>query len=295
MESRKYISLVRKAIKARDEAFNTETTSEECQKFYWELNDLSTEIFKLTDDEYVRLYKSLTSKIEDFGKENNPKSMKELEILKNALGYLEFYKKCRLEESGNSVHTDYEDSEWAKLFEKDKELFKDKQKGYFDCLIARFELSFLYKKITDKCDCELYLTAFDGSEITDMLPTIFQCRFEMFGATNSSEYRRKYPYGKFFNYNERTEEYYEMLLQNCNDTINLYKIIIEKLVSIKENDSFKGVFDTYNKEEVQKFVEEKVKYLNKWIEKYERYRDEVKKEYKDQFDVVSSVQGEEMV
>ena len=38
MESRKYISLVRKAINARDEAFGKETTSEECDKFYWELN-----------------------------------------------------------------------------------------------------------------------------------------------------------------------------------------------------------------------------------------------------------------
>ena len=290
MESRKYISLVRKAINARDEAFGKETTSEECDKFYWELNELSTEIFKLTKEEYEKLKKYLTTKIEALKKENNPQNKRELHILRNGLGYLEFYTKCRLEESGNSVHEDYNNSEWSILFEKDKNLLNDKQKGYFDCVIARIELSYLYNKITDECGCELYLSAFDGGEITDMLPTVAQSRLDMFGVVSSSEYRSKHPYGKFYNYDDRNEEYYEMLLNNCDSTINLFKVIVEKLLEIKEKDSFKGVFETYNKEEIEKFVESKVKSLNKSIAKFEKIKLEVEDEYKNHFGAGSNLE-----
>lgn len=277
MNTREYLTNVKNILKAYEDAYGQPTYSEECENLNDYIFDLCSTIYKLTDQEKLKLSQTLQNKID----QTDPSDKKTLKLLKQAQGYLEFYSHCPVDylflTSGNRNELEnlYNNSEWTKLFTQSN-LPANIERYVHQMLIHR-ELKIAYNKVQNKTGCGfLCLDAYNHGALTSAIMSPKSLRLNICGPLSANENRKlsySDPY-KIRDLNgEYTTEQYKHFIDNNYKAINLYQEMIKMFEQIKRQDCFTGYFYTYNKNEIDAFADKEIELLNKHIAKI---RDNIK-------------------
>lgn len=270
MNTKEYLSKVKKIHKAYDNAYGQGSYSIECEDLNALIEDLSSSIFDMSPQEIERTNKTLTAKIEEISQTDE----KTLYLLRQAQGYLQFYSHCPVDKLYFSHQYDkqqeefYNNSDWSKIIESFD--MSDKNKTNLSLIMLHKELSFAYDKILKETKCGyLCLNGFDHDALEPGLKDVRTLRTEICGPINPNE-NRYIPYTETYKVqgsdgNYKTE-HYEQFIENSKKTIKFYTNMIEMLEQIKSQGNLKGYFFDYTKEETVQFVEQQIAILNKNIE-----------------------------
>ena len=270
MNTKEYLSKVKKIHKAYDKAYGQESYSIECEDLNYFIEDLSSSVFDLTPQEVEKLNKALTAKIEEV----DPTDKKTLHLLRQAQGYLQFYSHCPVDqlyfvrEHEKQKDEFYNNSDWSKMIETFD--LSDENKKFLELIMLHKELSFAYDKVLAETQCGyLCLNGFDHDALEAGLKSVRELRAGVCGPINPNENR-------YISYTEPNKvqgsdgnykpEHYEQFIENSKKTIKFYTNMIGMFEQVKSQGNLKGYFFDYTKEETVQFVEQQISILNKNIE-----------------------------
>lgn len=292
MEIKSLLKSTRNLLEMYDEYYGQEVGGEIAENITGELENIQNLIFLEGKEEIDRVRESLKKKIKEL-KEKSPSDNEKINVYKTALGYLEFYSLCDIDESYTSVEARNKEiegrimaSDWAKILDKVSD--NEEEREILKSIIIRNEVELLYTRALDKSGCDnLCLDAYNYGNISWALADEKAYFLSYTGPLSESENehltydrkdRLKNKDGKYYSYGSVPYDSYarDLFVENSEKQIELCLKLKKIYEEAQRTGEFKGYFTTYTPTYLEKMVTSCIDKYNEYIEKADKHIETLK-------------------